>query len=152
MVARNVLLSVGLLLLVGWVYTSFYFAMMDMAAYFLEGNRDYIFELNLIPFLIMALIVVIIYLINSSKRKGKPWAKMLLPDEFEEKDEREKQITATACRSAYVGMWYTFPFITALLLFYPFVQETIPYYPIFVFLLFPITQSLIYLISWKRNY
>lgn len=153
MVFRNLLITVSFLILFGWGMSSFYSASMDIAAYFQDPERTLMFELNILPIIILGFLGGIVYFINLNKKKNKPWAKsLLLPDEFEESDEREKQITAQACRAAYISMWYSFPFITALLLFYPFIYETVPYYPIFVFLLFPITQSITYLISWKRNY
>ncbi len=144
-----------LLILFGWAMIAFYNASIDIAEFFKNTKRGFVFELTLVPFIaflcIGGLLTFITY--GTKKKNNKVLTKgSLLPDEFEENDEREKQITAQACRSAYISMWYAFPLLTILLLFYPFISEKVPYYPIVVILLFPLTQSITYLISWKKNY
>jgi Na+/H+ antiporter NhaC len=134
---------------------AFYNASIDIEEFFKNTKRDYMFELNLVPFIAFLCIGGFLSFISyrTKKNKNKALAKaLLLPDEFEENDEREKQITAQACRSAYISMWYAFPLLTILLLFYPFISERVPYYPLIVLLLLPLTQSITYLISWKKNY
>ncbi len=143
-----------LLILFGWAMIAFYNASIDIAEFLKNTKRDLMFELNLVPFIAFLCIGGFLSFITySKKKKNKAFAKaLLLPDEFEENDEREKQITAQACRSAYISMWYAYPLLTILLLFYPIISEKVPYYPIIILLLFPLTQSITYLISWKRNY
>lgn len=144
-----------LLILFGWAMIAFYYTSIDIAEFFKNTKRDYMFELNLVPFIAFLCIGGFLsYITYSTKKKSnKALAKaLLLPDEFEENDEREKQITAQACKSAYISMWYAFPLLTILLLFYPFIFEKVPYYPLIVFLLLPLTQSITYLVSWKQNY
>lgn len=152
-VFRNTLIAVIVIILFGWAMIAFYYASIDISEYFKDTSRSFMFELNLTPLLAFVCIGGILSFINFSKKKKKPWAKaLLLPDEFEESDEREKQITSHACRASYISMMYSTPIITSLLLFYPFIYETIPYYPIIIFLLLPLTQIVTYLVSWKKNY
>lgn len=143
-----------LLILFGWTMIEFYHASMVMAKFPKDPRHGFMVEVNLIPFIAFLCFGVLSFIsYKNKKRKSKPLAKaLLLPDEFEENDEREKQITAQACRSSYICMWYTFPLLTILLLFYPFISEKVPYYPIIVLLILPFTQSIAYLISWKKNY
>ncbi|ERI50519.1 hypothetical protein N878_25630, partial [Pseudomonas sp. EGD-AK9] len=58
-----------------------------------------VFELNLTPFILfVAASAVYLYL----QKKSRPARKqLLLPDEFEEQDEREQMMTAKACRASY---------------------------------------------------
>lgn len=152
-VFRNVLIYVVLLVLFGWGMVEFYDASIDMSEYFKDSARETMFELNLIPIFLFACICGILVFINSNKKKKKDWAKaLLLPDEFRESDEREKQITSLACRASYISMMYAFPIITGLLLFYPFLTDVVPYYPIVIFLLLPLTQVVTYLVTWKKHY
>ncbi|MDR4928468.1 hypothetical protein [Peribacillus simplex] len=152
-VFRNVFISVILLILFGWGMIAFYYASIDISEFFKDSKQTTMFELNLTPILAFVCIGVIVSFITNSKKKKKYWAKaLLLPDEFKESDEREKQITSQACRASYISMMHAFPIITSLLLFYPFISETYPYYPIVIFLLLPLTQVVTYLISWKKNY
>ncbi len=144
-----------LLILFGWVMIAFYNASIDIAEFSNNTKRGIMFEMNLTPFIAFLCIGGLLTFITYGRKKKNNEAlkkALLLPDEFEENDEREKQITAQACRSAYISMWYAVPLLTILLLFYPFISEKIPYYPIMVILLFPLTQSITFLISWKKNY
>lgn len=144
-----------LLILFGWGMIAFYNASIDIAEFPKNTKRSFMFELNLFPFIAFLLIGgLLTFITYGTKKKNKEVLKksLFLPDEFEENDEREKQITAQACRSAYISMWYVFPLLMILLLFYPFISESVPYYPIIIILLFPLTQSITYLISWKKNY
>ena len=75
----------------------------------------------------------------------------MLPSEFEESDEREQLITAKACRSAYIAMWFTVPIAAGLLIFYPIIQDTIPYYPIMILLLLPVVQMISYFYTLHKN-
>jgi hypothetical protein len=144
-----------MLLLFGCAMSAFYYASVDIAEYFKDTSRDYIFKINIVPFILFFVIGGFLTFVSYQKKKRKKmnFAKTLwVPDEFEEKDEREQQITARACRSAYISMLYAFPLITVLLLFYPFISGVVPYYPIIVFTLLPLTQIMTYIISWQKNY
>lgn len=144
-----------LLILFAWVIIAFYNASIDIAEFYKNTKRGFMFELKLFPFIAFLFIGGFLSFITyrAKKKNNKALTKAsLLPEEFEENDEREKQITAQACRSAYISMWYTFPVLAMLLLIYPFISEKVPYYPIIVLLLYPLTQSITYLVSWKKNY
>ncbi|MFJ5717628.1 hypothetical protein [Neobacillus sp. NPDC093127] len=145
---------IAMLMLFGGAMSAFYYASVDITEYFKDPSRDYLFEVNVVPFILFFVIGGLLTFFSYRKKKGqnKNFAKIFwLPDEFEEKDEREQQITARACRAAYISMLYAFPIITALLLLYPFISKVVPYYPILVFTLLPLTQIMTYLISWQKN-
>ncbi len=152
---QKFLMSVGIVILFGWALISFYNAQMDFAEVIKNPEPPWEFTFNATPivaaFVIGGIMTVILF--RKSKKQHKSFAKaFFLPPEFEESDEREQEITARACRSSYVIMWFTFPILTALLLIYPFISETIPYYPIIIFLLLPLVQSFAYFLSWKKHY
>ncbi|GGC95384.1 putative lipoprotein YgaO [Thalassobacillus devorans] len=153
-IMKSVWISLAVLGLFSWALVEFYSASIDISKFLQDPEREYMFEIRLIPFVAFFLIGGWLAFVSiRKKRKYQSWKKVfLLPDEFEESDEREKQLTAQACRSAYISMWYSFPVISALLLLYPFVTETLPYYPILVFALLPITQIITYTVSWKKNF
>jgi hypothetical protein len=75
----------------------------------------------------------------------------MLPPEFEESDEREQLITAKACRSSYIVMWFATPIAAGLLVIYPMIQDLIPYYPIIILLLLPVVQIISYFFSIHKN-
>lgn len=153
---RNVMFSIIILALFGWGMTSLYFTQMDFAD-IVKNNTEppWFVEINLIPIFAIVLIggIITVITVPKLKRKRKTWKNVfLLPYEFEEGDEREKELTGKACRASYISMWNTFPIITALFFLYPFISDSVPYYPIILLLLYPLIQIVAYFISWKRNY
>lgn len=148
---RSGSIMIVLLVLFGWVMSSFYNASLDIASFFKDTTQGFLFEVNIFPFILFVVIGGFLTVLSNRKKK-KDTKSFWLPDEFEETDEREQLITARACRAAYISMMYSFPVITVLLLFYPFISKTVPYYPIIVFSLLPLTQIMTYMISWHKNY
>ncbi|GIN14272.1 hypothetical protein J26TS2_41390 [Shouchella clausii] len=110
---------------------------------------------NILPMTIL-IIGAIIYGIVSAylkKKKGVTFQKaLLLPPEFSERDEREKEITANACRTAYLSMYIIYPILAALLVVYPLVQTQLPYLPIILVMAGPLLQASVYMVSWRKGY
>ncbi|MEH7238880.1 hypothetical protein [Bacillus sp. JJ1562] len=153
---RNVMFSIVMLVLFGWGLTSMYFAQMDFADIVKNNTQPpWFIEINMLPIFATILIGGVFTVITypKLKHKRKSWKNVfLLPSEFEEGDEREKELTGKACRASYISMWFTFPIIAALFLLFPFISDTVPYYPIILLLLYPLIQIIVYFITWKRNY
>ncbi|WP_010677214.1 hypothetical protein [Bacillus timonensis] len=155
-IVRNVMYSVISIVLLGWALSSMYDAQLDFAE-IVKTNQEppWSVELNMLPFFIALVVGIAFTAITfpKLKKKRKSWKNVfMLPVEFEEEDEREKELTGKACRASYISMWFTFPIITALFLLYPFISDSVPYYPIILLLLYPLIQIVTYFISWKRNY
>lgn len=153
---RNVMYSVVSIVLMGWAFSTMYFAHLDFAK-IVKTNQEppWFVEINLLPVFIAIVVGIIFTAITfpKLKKKRKSWKRaFLLPIEFEEGDEREKELTGKACRASYISMWYTFPITTALFFLYPFISDSVPYYPIILLLLNPLIQIVVYFTSWKRNY
>lgn len=152
---QKFLLSVGMVVLFGWGMIAFYYTNMEFAEVIKNPEPPWEVTLNATP--VFATIVfggiISLILFKKSRKKNKSIAKaFFLPPEFEESDEREQEITAKACRASYVAMWYTVPIFTAFMLLYPFISDTIPYYPVIIILLIPLAQSFAYFLSWKKHY
>ncbi len=153
---RNVLYSIISIALMGWAFSSMYYAHLDFAK-IVKTNQEppWTIEINMLPVFIAIVVGIMFaaFAFPQLKKKRKSWKSVfLLPLEFEEGDEREKELTGKACRASYISMWYTFPIITALFFLYPFISDSVPYYPIILLLLYPLIQIIAYFISWKRNY
>lgn len=71
--------------------------------------------------------------------------------ELKENDEREKLLTAKACRNAYISIMFTFPILAICMIAYPFVSDYFPAYLIVVLILFPLTQMTVYYLSLKKG-
>ncbi|MCV9887997.1 hypothetical protein [Metabacillus halosaccharovorans] len=148
------ILNIVTIILFGWALVMFYEAQMQFADIIKDPEPPWEISVNILPLLlfIMICIPISIYFIAKGKKKHKSmWKAFMLPPELEEADEREQMITAKACRSSYIAMWYTAPIAAGLLLFYPLIQENIPYYPIIILLLLPVVQMISYFHSLHKN-
>lgn len=84
-----------------WTLIAYFEASEGIASFFGTKSGGMVFELNLTPFILfVAASAVYLYL----QKKSCPARKqLLLPDEFEEQDEREQMMTAKACRASYIA-------------------------------------------------
>ncbi|WP_173917731.1 hypothetical protein [Halobacillus sp. Marseille-Q1614] len=152
---KNALISITLIVLFGWALVPLYSAQIQFAEIIHDPNPPWEITIPVLPILFFLLIggILTAMAYKKNKKKHGSWKQAaLLPPELEESDERERFLTGKACRSSYVAMWYISPIAAALLLLYPFVIETMPYYPIIILLLIPLVQTLVYFMSWKKNY
>ena len=89
-----------------WTLISFLEAAPRIAQFFqTEGSSS--FELNITPFLLFIICAALYIYAEKKKRNGKKHR--LVPDEFEEQDEREQMMTAKACRSSYIAIYFSLP-------------------------------------------
>lgn len=141
------------LLLFGWVLVEFFNFQMQFADIMKNPEPPWEITMNFFPILLFFVICtpIYIYLFVKAKKKYKSmWKALMLPAGFEESDEREQMITAKACRSSYIMMWFITPVAAALLLLYPMVQDAMPYYPIIVILIIPVAQVISYFYTFHK--
>ncbi len=150
----SAMLNIVIIILFGWALAALYGAQMQFADIMKEPEPPWEISVNMLPVLLFFVISIPVsaYFIVKGKRKHKSmWKAFMLPSEFEESDERERLLTAKACRSAYISMWYAAPIAAGLLIVYPFIQDNFPYYPIVILLLIPAVQMISYHYSLHKN-
>ena len=146
------LMNVIVLGLFGWAMVNYY----DAATQFqtlMSGNGNEVM-FNITPILVTLLIVSIIgFIITRNKRKNnKAWREaLLLPSELYEDDEREKTLTAQACRNAYIAMMFTSPLLIAAMTLQPIVSDQFSAYPILVLLSLPLIQMSVFYFSLRKK-
>ncbi|MED4400911.1 hypothetical protein [Metabacillus fastidiosus] len=153
-VLQPALLNFVLVALAGWVLSSLYMYYIQLAEVIKNPEPSWEITISIYPFFFFLLIgiPIAIYLTKKNKKKHRGLRKVLMmPSEFEESDERERYITAKACRSSYITMMFIGPLAAGLMTFYPLVQEKLPYYPIIVIMLIPLAQIAAYFISFNKN-
>lgn len=152
---RSYISSLILLVLFSWAMISFYDTQLQFANILKGSEPPWEVTLNILPPVLAILVGIIIaiseYYRNRDK-KGILVKILFLPPTFQEADEREREITQKATRSAYISMWIAAPILAGFMLLYPLIIDQVPYYPIVIFMLLPFIQSITYIISWKRNY
>ncbi|WP_078394229.1 hypothetical protein [Shouchella patagoniensis] len=146
-----------------WIGVSFSFVALSLftwqlieyyrASLTLSGSEGTFFFLNLTPgFLLFILMIPYGFYLRYMTKKNKVPLKelMLIPPEFKERDEREKEITAKACRASYMSMFYIYPVLAAFLIVYPLIQNVLPYLPIVLVMVGPLLQIFVYLFTWRK--
>ncbi len=153
-IVLSAILNIVLVILFAWALAALYGTQMQFAEIMKDPEPPWEISVNVLPLLLFFVICIPIsvYFLVKGKRKHKSmWKAFMLPSEFEELDEREQLITAKACRSAYITVWFTVPIAAWLLIFYPIIQDTIPYYPIMILLLLPVVQMISYFYTLHKN-
>ncbi|MEN8700344.1 hypothetical protein [Bacillus infantis] len=151
---RTVLLSFVLYALFARAMIAMYDAQTQFAEVLRNPEPPWSLTINFTPVAVFLLIGgVISWFLYSKKKKKRSSisALLLLPPEFEEQDEREKMMTARACRSSYISLYFAVPLTAALMLFYPLLEDKVPFYPILVILLIPAIQMLSYYLSIRKS-
>ena len=136
----------------GWAMVTYYDAASRFQT-FMNGKGES-FYINVTPIIAALLIASIFgFVITRSKRKNnKGWKEaLLLPSELFEDDEREKTLTANACRNAYIAMMFTSPFVIAAMTFQPVISNHFTAYPIIVLLLLPLVQISVFYFSLRKK-
>jgi|SRR5690625_1682660 len=147
--------SILLLIFFGWAMVNFYDFQLQFAEIVRDPEPPWELTINILPMVltfILGLYIMISIFRRKRNKKGALKKALFLPQTFEEEDEREKEITAKATRTAYLSMWVAAPMLAALLLIYPHIIDKFPYYPMIILLLLPLVQLITYIISWHKNY
>ncbi|KXZ23926.1 hypothetical protein AXI59_06315 [Bacillus nakamurai] len=131
-----------------WTLISLMEAAPQIADYFQTGGSAS-FELNATPFLLFAACAALYMYAEKKKRAVKKHS--LVPDEFEEQDERERMMTAKACRSSYIAVYFSLPAAAVLLLFYPLIQPHLPFFPILLIFILMMIQQLSYVLTFHKH-
>ncbi|MFC0522145.1 hypothetical protein ACFFGV_00890 [Pontibacillus salicampi] len=151
--STSYILQITVLLLFGWALISFYDAVKGFRE--MVVNPDvFMFTLDLIPITLCLLVggTIELAFMRKQRKKGVGWKKMLfLPMELKEEDEREQQITAKACRNAYIAMIFSFPIIAGFLIAQPLLFEYFSGFPIVILLLIPLVQITTYYVSISKS-
>ncbi|NBJ68275.1 MULTISPECIES: hypothetical protein [Clostridia] len=139
-------------LLTAWGFIPLY-SFASQVAYMIKNDGTQA-SVNITPTIIFLFIStgfgLLLYRHNSKKHKNIS-LKLLMPVEFSEQDEREKIITANACRKVYLFMPFVFGFTLFLMLLYPFIDDVIPFYPMLLLFVYPIAQITIYYLSIRKQ-
>ncbi|KKB71592.1 MULTISPECIES: hypothetical protein [Bacillus] len=133
-----------------WTFISFFHAAEQIAGILKTGGADLHVVLNLIPILLFVFVLAI-YSYLEKRGNSRRHSLLLIPDEFKEQDEREQMITAKACRTSYIVLYVAMPAAALLLIFYPFFQAKMPYFPIIVIFVLITIQHLSYMLSFHKH-
>src|SRR5690625_3641695 len=106
--------SILLLIFFGWAMVNFYDFQLQFAEIIKDPEPPWEITINILPMVltfILGLYIMISIFRRKKNQKGALKNALFLPHTFEEEDEREKEITAKATRTAYLSMWVAAPML-----------------------------------------
>jgi hypothetical protein len=108
--------------------------------------------MNITPITLILIVAVGVFIgYKAQKKKYKKLSFWTFPLLFPNEDEREEILTAKACRTTLLSLWFIMPFAAASLVFYPLFNRNIPEYPLYVLFFVLLIQITIFHISLYRN-
>ncbi|MBO1579833.1 MULTISPECIES: hypothetical protein [Bacillus] len=151
-VVLSYVMSVVCTCLAAWAFIELFYAYMDFANIISTKPEGFEIAIDATPvfgLVSMAVIFFIIYRIQ--KKKYKKLSFWMFPLLFPQDDEREEIITAKACRTTFVALWYVIPIAAGLLILSPIVNSYVPAYPLYIVFLILFIQVTVFHISLYRN-
>lgn len=153
-ILRSYWLNALVIVLFGWTLISFFSAGEQIVELANNPEPPWEIEIFALPSILLLLLcaVFIVLDVKMKRQEGRGvFRTLFLPTEFREDDERERMVTAKACRASYVSMMIAGPLLAAIMTFYPLIKEIIPYFPVIVIMLLLFVQITAYHISLRRN-
>lgn len=139
------------LVLSAWAMIQFYSFFDQFAEVVRQKKIPFYVEINVLPIILALLVCGVISFIIYKLQPRKKKKSIFTPDEFAETDEREEMITAKACRNVYAFMGPITCVVLVLMMFYPFLSDKVPYYPVLVVLFMPFAQWTVYYFSVRKQ-
>ncbi|MFD3448412.1 hypothetical protein ACFDTO_27840 [Microbacteriaceae bacterium 4G12] len=147
---RSYIVNVLYLGLVGWAVVALYSFVAQCAAILKHPEPPWEASMNIMPLFLLILVGLLFTYMNRKNKKNK-LTYWMFPLFFPEADEREKMITAKACRSAFIATWISIPICACILPVYPFLNDYLPEYPIYLLLFVVFLQVTTFYVSLYRN-
>ncbi|CAI8984561.1 MULTISPECIES: hypothetical protein [Bacillus] len=138
--------------LASWAFIELYYFEVEFANIIQTEKVPFEISMSITPFLLLLIVAVVSTIFYKvQKKKYKKLSFWMFPLLFPQDDEREEIITAKACRTTFMALWYVMPTAAALLVIYPIVTPYIPAYPLYVVFLIFFIQMTVFHISLYRN-
>ncbi|MGD7044684.1 hypothetical protein [Jeotgalibacillus proteolyticus] len=151
-ITKMTVINVLSILCLGWLATAFYKGNESFADFIWNQTDGFAVEIPILPFIAMCFFGALSYVhMKKLSKEKKSFKSFILPPEFSEQDERERAITARACRNSYIILAYLVPLIVLILAFEPVYERIIPSLSIWIVLLIPLVQYLSYYFTIRRQ-
>ncbi|MCM3193857.1 MFS transporter [Priestia megaterium] len=151
-VIKSYLLNVVSLLCVGWVLYDVLNLNAQLSEIMKHPEPPWEATMSISSFASFIVLLIVIFFYYRVRKKTKNVSLLLFPLEFAEDDEREKMMTAEACKKAFVFLLFSFPIGGGLMTFYPLLSNSFSFYPVAVILLLLLVQLTVYYVSISKIY
>ncbi|MDM5153466.1 DUF2178 domain-containing protein [Bacillus sp. DX1.1] len=138
--------------LASWTFIELYYGVMEFANIIRTEKVSFEVSINAIPFLLLFIVAVVsTFFYRVQKKKYKSLSLWMYPLLFPQEDEREKVITAKACRTTFISLWYVLPCAIGFLTFSPVINLYIPECPLYILFFIFFIQMTVFHVSLYRN-
>jgi hypothetical protein len=151
-VIKSYLLNVVSLLCAGWFLYDFLNLNVQFSKIMKHPEPPWETTMSISSFASLIVLLIVSFFYYRVRKKTKNVSLLLFPFEFAEEDEREKMITAEACKKAFVFLLFSFPLGATLMTFYPLLPNSFNFYPIAVILLLSLIQLTVDYVSISKIY
>jgi hypothetical protein len=125
----------------------------DQFAHVIRSNvAEWKITIDFLPWVPAFMYSIIMLMVMIKIRKKEKVSAWLFPLTIPSTDEREKFLSADACRKAFSVIWVIAPVCAGLMCFYPLFADAFPIYPIVVVLLIPFVQVTVYFALTRKIY
>ncbi|MFD0769982.1 DUF2178 domain-containing protein [Bacillus sp. CGMCC 1.60114] len=151
-IGLSYVINICILAIASWAFVEYFHVIMDLANIIRTEKQTWTVTMNITPIILILIIAVGVFIgYKAQKKKYKKLSFWTFPLLFPNEDEREEILTAKACRTTLLSLWFIMPFAAALLVFYPLFNRNIPEYPLYVLFFVLLIQITIFHISLYRN-
>ncbi|WP_020061525.1 hypothetical protein [Bacillus sp. 123MFChir2] len=151
-ICLSYIINIGILVLGGWGFVEYFHLMTELANIIRTEKQTWYVTMNITPIAVMLIVGVVIPIAYKvQKKKYKKLSFWIFPLLFPSEDEREEILTAKACRTTLLSLWFIIPCAAATLVFYPLLNRNIPEYPLYLLFFVLLIQITIFHISLYRN-
>lgn len=151
-IGLSYVINIFILAIVGWAFVEYFHVIMDFANIIRTEKQTWTVAMNITPITLILIVAVGVFIgYKVQKKKYKKLSFWTFPLLFPSEDEREEILTAKACRTTFLSLWFIMPFAAVSLIVYPLLNVDIPEYPLYVLFVILLIQMTVFHISLYRN-
>ncbi|MGG2067150.1 DUF2178 domain-containing protein [Bacillus sp. S14(2024)] len=151
-IGLSYVINIFILVITSWAFVEYFHIIMDLANIIRTEEQTWTVTMNITPITLMLIVAVGVFIgYKVQKKKYKKLSFWTFPLLFPSEDEREEILTAKACRTTLLSLWFIIPFAAVSLTVYPLFNRKIPEYPLYVLFVILLIQITVFHISLYRN-
>lgn len=151
-IGLSYVINIGILVIAGWGFVENFHVITELANIIRTEKQTWTVTMNMLPITLLLIVGAGVFTgYKVQKKKYKKLSFWTFPLLFPSEDEREEVLTAKACRTTFLSLWFIMPFAAASLGAYPLLNRNIPEYPLYVLFFILLIQITVFHISLYRN-
>lgn len=151
-IGLSYVINIGILAIACWTFVEYFHVFIELANIIHTEKQTWTVTMNIMPITLLLIVTVGIFIAYKvQKKKYKKLSFWTFPLLVPSEDEREEILTAKACRTTFLSLWFIIPCAAASLVVYPLLNRNIPEYPLYLLFFVLLIQTTVFHISLYRN-